>query len=218
MSSKRQCTDEKQDIQKRIEASRCLIKVNTEPPTYLNTLLINESEVLTTIATLTLKDDYYEKNEYGDNCLVCLPHDGIPRDTWLLFSELINTTYSGTCEINETILDDLFYICFKYGVKFTLMMESESVGQVITQLTNWSKIQRVIHLICDSKCRQIFPRTQNIPEINEYYKTLGEHYVQRVCRRHFLKEKQLEFYDSLEIVPPIQNAFTRSFVRYVLTD
>ncbi len=213
MSSKQQSTDEKQDIQKRIEASRRLIKVNTEPPAYLNTLLINESEVLTTIATLTLKDNSFEKNEYGDNCLVCLPHDGIPRDTWLLFSDLINTTYSGTCEINETILDDLFYICFKYGIKLTLMMEVE----LTSEMTNWFKIQRVIYLICVSKCRQIFPRTQNIPEINEYYKILGEHYVRRMSRT-FYKEKRLEFYDSLEIVPPIQNEFARSFVRYMLTD
>jgi hypothetical protein len=215
MSSKQQCTDEKQNIQKRIEASRCLIKVSTEPPAYLNTLLINESEVLTTIAILTLKDDYREKNEYGDNCLVCLPHDGIPRDTWLLFSKLINTKkYSGTFEINETILDDIFYICFKYGVKFTLMMESESVAE----FTDWSNIQRVIYLICTSKCRQIFPRTQNIPEVNEYYKTLSEHYLRRVARRTFYKEKRLEFYELLEIVPPVQNEFARSLLRYMLTD
>ena len=200
--------EEKEAISERIAASQRLVKILTEPPMYLSSSWIYDSKVLTVIANSTIKDtpesdqsEQIEKNDFGDKCLVCLPSDGIPRETWALLDTLrTDLTDPKLYTVNETTLDDLFYICFKYDINFTLISETPS-----STAEKWSQIQLVIFLILRNNCKQRFPRTQNVPEIDEYYKIIGDNYAYQLSRFKDT-ERKVKFLDLLKKIPTIQHA------------
>lgn len=134
---------EQEVVKNRISATEHLIKIATEPPVYLSTSLISKSSVLTSmVSTISYNS---ESNELRDKCLVCLPHDGIPYDIWKIFSLVIDGNETKSIEINDTSLDDLFYICLKYDISFTF---------VSTNTKDWIKIQSLIINIYDNSCKQ----------------------------------------------------------------
>ena len=190
--------EEKEAISERIAASQRLVKILTEPPAYLSSSWIYDSKVLTVIANSTIKDTSdSDQNDFGDKCLVCLPSDGIPRETWIMFDTLRNpSTDPELYTVNETTLDDLFYICLKYDINFTLISETPS-----STAKKWSQIQLAIFLILHNNCKQRFPRTQNIPEIDEYYKIIGDNYAYQLSR-YKIAERKVKFLDLLKRIPP----------------
>ncbi len=196
---------EKESIRERLNATYSLIKITTEPPVYLSTSLIYESPVLTNIAHLNISDGSFETNEFGDKCFVCLPSDEIPRDTWVVFGLLIdNDEITESININDTTLDDLFYICFKHDIRFDLISETEH-----STTTKWTKLQSVIEFIYARSCKQRFPRTQPISEINSYYSVLGKVYAGAIynCGDRGEKLSRLQYY---EMIPSIYHAITSS--------
>lgn len=193
---------EKESIRERLNATYKLIKVTTEPPMYLSTSLIFESSVLTSIAQLNISDGLFETNEFGDKCFICLPSDDIPRDTWIVFGLLIDNNDVESVDINDTTLDNLFYICFKYDIAFDLISETEHSTTV-----KWTKIQSVIQMIYAKSLKQRFPKTQSISEIGSYYKILGRVYASTIYNCHMRQEKisRLQYY---EMIPTIHHAIT----------
>ncbi len=192
---------EKEAVNERILESRRLIKITTEPATYLNTAIISKSPVLTSmiyaIMTHNIKNSTFETNEtnkYGDRCLICLPHDDIPSETWLLFGYLVDKCFTLDMNmINETTLDDLLYICFKYEISLCTMLINET-----------GDLQPIIQAILNRKIKQNFPRTQN-PKINEYYTELADWFIDSLSRFKHPKQK-ISHIASLEIIPPLHYA------------
>ena len=191
---------EKEVVKNRISATERLIKIATEPPVYLSTSLISESSVLTSMVHSTSHNS--ETNGFGDKCLVCLPHDGIPRDTWKIFSLLINNSETKSIEINDTTLDDLFYICFKYNISFTLISETTE-----TNTKDWTKIQAVIINIYDKSRNQRFPRTRDIPEVNSYYEILGKVFA-KIILGHKRRKERISSLQYYKMIPSIYHAIT----------
>ena len=195
---------EQEVIYERIYATRKLIKINTEPPTYINTLLVitSKSRVLDSMTHTSIKDSTFETNEFGDRCLLCLPHENIPRQTWVLLDMLFNNGYTldSADIINNTTLDDLLYICFKYEIKIGLIADIKCPTN-----GSWTKLQLVIMSINARKIKQYFPRTQDIPEVNQYYSTLGSVYADAATRFGTLEDK-MSFLSSFDLIPPIHHA------------
>lgn len=188
---------EKEAVSNRIYATRRLIKVNTEPPVYLSTVLALNSSVLCNIVQLHIKEPIDDVNEYGDKCIVCLPHDDIPQNTWAIFGLMIENMFKDTQTnmINNNTLDDLLYICFKYDIKFELI-----VGNKL--LAGWSHLMLVIKTICDIKCKQYFPRTQNITDIKKYYDVIGNKFENQLSQ-YKTREGKILYLSSFEVVPTI---------------
>lgn len=187
---------EKEAVNERILESRRLIKITTEPATYLNTTIISKSPVLISMIYASIKNstfETHETNKYGDRCLICLPHDDIPSETWLLFGYLVDKCFTLDIVINETTLDDLLYICFKYEISLCAMLINE-VGD----------LQPIIQAILNRKIKQHFPRTQN-PKINEYYAELAYWFIDSLSRFKHPKQK-ISHITSLEIIPPLHYA------------
>ena len=187
---------EKEAVNERILESRRLIKITTEPATYLNTAIISKSPVLTSAIYANMKNstfETHETNKYGDKCLICLPHDDIPSETWLLFGHLVDKCFTLDIVINETTLDDLLYICFKYEISLCTML--------INETGDW---QPIIQAILSRKIKQHFPRTQN-PKINEYYAELADWFIDSLSRFKNPKQK-ISHIASLEIIPPLHYA------------
>ena len=192
---------EKEVVKNRISATERLIKISTEPPVYLSTSLISKSSVLTRMVHSAISHNS-ETNGFGDKCLVCLPHDGIPRDTWKIFSLLIDDNETKSTEINDTTLDDLFYICFKYNIIFTLISETTE-----TNTKDWTKIQAVIINIYDKSCKQRFPRTRDIPEVNSYYEILGKVFA-KIILGHKRRKERISSLQYYKMIPSIYHAIT----------
>lgn len=192
-------------LQKRIQAGRRLIKIATEPPTYINTKLITTSPVLTVIACL----ESAEENKFGDKCLVYLHSDGIPRETWVLFGLLAEGTikFGSEYTINSNTLDDLFYICYKYDVPLTYISDI-----TYSKLGGWVKLQSVIIRIVRKNCKQYFPRMLGASEIgrleiDKFYKALAYVFAEHILNIE-AKLQKLQNLQSFEIIPPLHSSIT----------
>lgn len=185
-------------INKRIYASVRLIKVDTTPPVYLHTSLIGKSPVFKTIAHLVTKDSVPEMNEYGDKCMICLPHENIPHETWKVLELLIDDKYTTESNlINNNTLDDLLYICFKYDLPFNIISDLEySVRQ-------HTKLLKVIIDICKQSCKQYFPKTGHIPKINEHYAEWGSVLFKVLKYEYHRYDDRLSFLTSLKMIQPL---------------
>lgn len=203
---------EEEIVHDRIFASMHLIKVKTEPPVYLSTSLIYGSNVLTNIAFASIKDTEFETNQYGDRCLLCLNNDNIPYQTWVLLGLLADGRYKNQVDlINNYTIDDLMYICLEYDITFSRISEVS-----YSMYHEFCKLPSIILDICRIVCKQYFPRTQNISELNISYNTLG-----RVISEYMVKykkfEEKMEFLTRLEIVPLVHHAVTSALTKQLLS-
>lgn len=198
-------SSEKETVFSRYIATRRLIKVNTTPPTYLNTLILPDSPVLTTMAYLNLKEETFEKNEFGDRIMVCLPDEGIHRNVWVLLNAIIESvpisTETLTGIVNHTTLDHLFYICHKNDIPLHRIWGDEK------------KLMVVIVFICTKNLKQHFPNTINITGVNEYYKAIGNTCLEQM-KQHDTENKK-SYLASLECIPPLHHIVTSEIVSRV---
>lgn len=208
---------EKEAVDKRVYATRRLIKVNTEPPEYLSTFLILHSPVLSSLTHLNMKDESVnDTNDYGDKCIISIDNDNIPRDTWTLFVLITENTAnnSHTNLINNNTLDDILYICFKYDINFNYVIGSRVFGG---DGGIYEKLLLVINMICSIKCKQYFPRTQNIPEIKKYYDRIGSSFG-----AYIISDKDTGTVDIVarlayfEIIPNVHHAIVSHVLLHVL--
>lgn len=201
---------EKETVNKRVYATRRLIKVNTEPPMYLNTCLILHSSVLSSLTHLNMKEPIIDANDYGDKCIISIDNDNIPRDTWLLLGFIIENTVIDlhTKLINNNTLDDLLYICFKYDINVAYVIGGSALGR-------YEKILLVINTICSIKCKQYFPRTQNIPEIKKYYDMIGSLFGISIVN-YKNREDMIIRLAYFEIIPTVHHAILSHVLLHVL--
>ncbi len=197
---------EKEAVIERINAGRRLIKVNTNPPTYLNTLIIPESHVLTTMSFLNLKENTFEKNDFDDRCMVCLPHEGISRNVWILLNSLLEnlSTHTATLAevVNDTLLDDIFYICNKNDIPLRLILDKPT------------KLMAIIGFIRLKKHTQHFPKTRRILGVDEYYKMISKNCADQMARYSIVEEKK-SYLATFECIPPLHHAITSELVSRV---
>lgn len=203
---KTEAKEDKEEVDRRIFSATHLIKVDTTPPVYLQTSLISKSSALTNLTHSSMKDSAPEVNEFGDKCVVCVPHGNIPYGTWKILELLIDDNYNkGLGLINNNTLDDLFYICFAYDIPFTMISELDYSGD--SDMV-WKKLPVVILEICELKCKQYFPKTENVPQINTNYTILGEMFHDYLIYKYINLDKRLTFLGVLTIIAPIYNVIT----------
>ncbi len=188
-------------VKERITASQHLIKITTEPPVYLNTALISKS-ALSDAAYAGMKDTSFATNEFGDRCLICLPHDNIPRGTWLLLGNLFNNIFTpeSADSINNTTLDDLLSICLRYFINFDVISPTKYVERKGPQ-----KLMLVIQTMIDRKIKQDFPKTYMISVVSGYYEKLGNWFADSLVQFKYPAQK-IAYMASLEIIPPLHHA------------
>lgn len=211
---KNSAKSEKDVVNERMHAAWSLIKISTEPPTYLRSHIISSSTVLTSMAYTSMKDNTFETNEFGDRCMICLPHDNISRETWMLLASLLSDSFTLELAgaINNNTLDDMFHICFKYDIPISFVSETKLPAK-----REWKKLQAIILIMNLRKIKQRFPRTIDISEINGYFKVLGDLYADFIVQ-YRTQEEKISFLSSFEIVPPVHHAITTSLTTRAIQD
>ncbi len=154
-------TVEYQLVENRLFHSAHLVEVNTEPPIQIRSSLAQMSRELVMMSHMCITENS-KANKYGDKFILLLDHDGIPRNTWIIFSMLIsNNIMCNSTQLTNTTIDDILYLIIKFNISTTDTDRSLYIGRV--------NCAPLIDFVCKHKVMQRFPKLEHmqkdIPQI-----------------------------------------------------
>ncbi len=149
-------------VEDRLFHSANLVEVNTEPPVLIRSSFAQMSRELITMSHICITENR-KSNKYGDKFILLLDNDGIPHNTWVIFSMLIsNNAIFDTTYFNDTTVDDILYLTIKFNISMIDTDRSLYIGRI--------NCTHLITSICKDKIMQRFPRLErmqkDIPQIN----------------------------------------------------
>lgn len=148
-------------VENRLFHSAHLVEVNTESPIQISSSLAQMSRELVMMSHMCITENS-KANKYGDKFILLLDNDGIPRNTWIIFSMLIsNNIMCNSTQLTDTTIDDILYLIIKFNISMVDTDRSLYIGRV--------NCAPLIDFVCKHKVMQRFPRLdhmqKDIPQI-----------------------------------------------------